>query len=140
MLDVVIYPSKIAKEIGTIPMLNLRFGRMQLRIMQVLWKQKKATAREIAKALNENEEVAHSTVQTLLRKLEAKQAVAHEVEDRTFIFYPLVEERKARRSATRELIDRVFGGSIAGLMAHLLENEKVPPAELKKIRKLIDHE
>jgi BlaI family transcriptional regulator, penicillinase repressor len=56
-----------------------RFGKMQLKIMQVLWALGRATARDITGALNRTESVAHSTVQTLLRKLEVKGAVAHEV-------------------------------------------------------------
>ena len=121
-------------------MANIRLGRMQHKIMRILWDRKKVNAREITEALNKDEAVAHSTVQTLLRRLEVKGAVNHEVDDRTFVFFPLVEERKARRSATRELVDRVFGGSIAGLMAHLLEHEKIPKAELEKMKKLIDGE
>jgi BlaI family penicillinase repressor len=111
---------------------------MQHRIMRILWQRKKANAREITEALNHDEVVAHSTVQTLLRKLEDKGAVGHEIDDRTFVFFPLVDEQKAAKTATHELVDRVFGGSIAGLVAHLFEHEKIPPAELKKIRKLID--
>ena len=64
--------------------------RMQFRIMQVLWDRGRADAREITEALNETEQVAHSTVQTLLRQLEAKGAVGHEAEDRTFVFFPRV--------------------------------------------------
>ena len=58
-----------------------QLGRMQFRIMQVLWDCKRASAREITEALNETEPVAHSTVQTLLRQLEAKGAVGHEAEE-----------------------------------------------------------
>ena len=119
-------------------MSKLQFGRLQHRIMHILWAQKKVSARAITDALNEDETVAHSTVQTLLRKLEVKGAVAHEVDERTFLFFPLVEEHKAKKSATRQLIDRVFGGSIAGLMAHLLENEKISKTELEEIRKRIN--
>lgn len=119
-------------------MSKLQFGRLQHRIMQVLWARQKVSARDITDALNQEETVAHSTVQTLLRKLEVKGAVAHEVDERTFLFYPLVEEQKAKKSATRVLIDRVFGGSIAGLVAHLLENEKISKAELEEIRQRIN--
>lgn len=117
---------------------SLSFGRMQHRIMQILWERGKANAREITERLNREQPTAHSTVQTLLRKLERKGAVAHELQDRTFVFYPLVEEDKARRSATRELIERVFGGSLTGLVAHLLEHEKIPRKELEQLRRLID--
>ena len=115
-----------------------RLGRVQLMIMQVLWKKGRANAREITDALNRREPIAHSTVQTLLRKLEAKGAVAHDVEDRTFVFYPLVQEETVKRGTTRELVDRVFGGSAAGLVAYLLENERVSHKELARIRALID--
>jgi len=114
-----------------------RLGRMQLLIMQVLWKKRRATAREITQALNESEPVAHSTVQTLLRGLEDKGSVSHENQGRTFVFFPLVEENKFRHTAARDLLERAFGGSVGSLVAHLLQNEKVSPAELAEIRRLI---
>jgi BlaI family transcriptional regulator, penicillinase repressor len=115
-------------------------GRMQLLIMQVLWRKGRATAREITDALNKSEPVAHSTIQTLLRGLEEKRAVAHEAEGRTFVFYPLVEEDNYRQSATSDLLQRVFAGNVADLVTHLLKNENVSPKELKEIRKMIDGE
>lgn len=115
-----------------------RLGRVQLMIMQVLWRKRRATAREITAALNESEPVAHSTVQTLLRGLEYKGSVAHENVGRTFVFFPLVEEDRFRQRATRDLLDRVFGGSVESLVVHLLKNEPVTSAELAEIRRLID--
>ncbi|MCA9014999.1 MAG: BlaI/MecI/CopY family transcriptional regulator [Planctomycetaceae bacterium] len=117
-----------------------QLGRVQLQIMQVLWDRGRANAREITDALNESSDIAHSTVQTLLRQLEAKQAVAHEIEERTFVFYPLIKEDKVTRQATRELINKIFDGSAAGLVAYLIENEKIPKPELERLRKLINDE
>lgn len=120
-----------------------KLGRVQLKIMRVLWELGRANAREITDALNEDAEaaggpIAHSTVQTLLRKLEEKGSISHDVEDRTFIFYPLVEEDCVTRSATRELVERVFGGDAAGLVAYLLKEERIPSKELNQLRQLID--
>jgi BlaI family penicillinase repressor len=111
---------------------------MQLRIMKVLWERRSANAREITEALSKERMVAHSTVQTLLRKLEAKGAVQHKTMDRTFVFHPTIDHRSVTRGATRELIERVFGGSAAGLVAHLLKEERIGRKELEQIRKLID--
>ena len=119
-------------------MSSMRLGRVQLKIMQVLWERGRANAREITDALNQEEAIAHSTVQTLLRKLEEKGSIAHDVEERTFIYYPLVEEDSVTHSATRELLERVFGGSAAGLVAYLLKKERISRKELERIRKLID--
>jgi BlaI family penicillinase repressor len=55
-----------------------RLGKVQLEIMQVLWERGEATAREITDTLCLSTPIAHSTVQTLLRKLELKGAVSHE--------------------------------------------------------------
>jgi len=111
---------------------------VQLDIMRVLWSRGKANAREITDALSGHRAIAHSTVQTLLRQLEEKGAVGHEVRDRTFIYSPLVGEDRVTQTATRDLIDRLFGGDAAGLVAYLLEQERIPAAELASLRKLIE--
>ncbi len=115
-----------------------QLGRVQLLIMQVLWDKGRATAREITEAINASEPIAHSTVQTLLRGLEEKGSVSHEAEGRTFVFFPLVEEDKFKQSVTRDLIERVFGGSVGTLVAHLLKHESVSRREIDEIRKLIN--
>ncbi len=115
-----------------------QLGRVQLLIMQVLWDRGRATAREITEAINAIEPIAHSTVQTLLRGLEDKGSVSHEAERRTFVFFSLVEEHKFKQSATRDLVQRVFGGSAGSLVAHLLKNENVSREEIDEIRKLIN--
>lgn len=113
-------------------------GRVQLLIMQVLWDKGRATAREITDTLCATEPIAHSTVQTLLRGLEEKGSVRHEAEGRTFVFVPLVAEDKFKRRATRDLVERVFGGNVSSLVAHLLKNEDVSREEVDEIRKLIN--
>jgi len=117
-----------------------RLGKVQLQIMQVLWQHGRATARQITDALSRSKPIAHSTVQTLLRKLEAKGAVAHEVEERTFIFRPLYEQSEVADSVTRDLLTRVFSGSVYGLVAHLLQHETISGDELMRLRALVNEE
>ena len=119
-------------------MTSTQLGRVQLLIMQVLWDRGRATAREITDTINAVEPIAHSTVQTLLRGLEEKGSVSHESEGRTFVFFPMVEEDKFKRSVTHDLVERVFGGNAATLVAHLLKNENVSRKEIDEIRKLIN--
>ena len=118
--------------------MSITLGRVQLRIMRVLWDEGEATARQITENLSASEPIAHSTVQTLLRKLEAKRAVCHEQRDRTFVFRPLVAESEVSRSAAQELLSRVFAGSVSGLVAHLLDSEEVSAEEMKRLRELVD--
>jgi BlaI family penicillinase repressor len=124
-------------------MSSIRLGRVQLRIMHVLWQRNEATAREITdalntEALNADDAIAHSTVQTLLRGLEVKKAIDHKIAGRTFVFYPLVREEQVAQSVTRELLDRVFDGSVSDLVAYLLKHENVSADELREIRRMIN--
>jgi BlaI family penicillinase repressor len=115
-----------------------KLGEVQLRIMRVLWEKGQASAREITEAMNRDEAIAHSTVQTLLRQLEAKGAVGHRREERTFVFRPLVDEASVTRTEIRGLTERLFGGSPGGLVAHLLKEERISPQELSEIKRLIE--
>lgn len=116
----------------------IKIGNLQLKIMRVLWENGEATARQITDSINLSEPTAHSTVQTLLRKLEVKKAVGYEERDRTFVFRPLVTESEVTQTATQDLISRVFHGSLSGLVAHVFENEEISTEEMAKLRKLID--
>lgn len=119
-----------------------KLGKVQLQIMQVLWTRERATAREITEELNRQKPagaplVAHSTVQTLLRKLEAKGAVTHRSEERTFVFEPLHEKSEVETGAVGDLLARLFDRSISGLVAHLVKHEKVSPEELRRLRQIV---
>jgi BlaI family transcriptional regulator, penicillinase repressor len=115
----------------------INLGSVQLKIMRVLWSESEASARRITEVLCESKPIAHSTVQTLLRQLEVKGAVAHEQRDRTFVFRPLIKEPEVTRSVAQDLLSRVFQGSISGLVAHLLDSEEVSPAEMERLRTLV---
>ena len=125
-----------------------KLGRVQLQIMQVLWQHGRATAREITDDLNQPDlnqsqredfkPIAHSTVQTLLRKLEAKGAVTHHVHDRTFVFEPVHERNEVATGAVGDLLARLFDRSISGLVAHLVKQEKISPAELARLREIVN--
>ncbi|MGO9469129.1 MAG: BlaI/MecI/CopY family transcriptional regulator [Isosphaeraceae bacterium] len=117
-----------------------QLGRMQFRIMQILWDLRRASAREITDSLSAAEPVAHSTVQTLLRQLEAKGAVGHEANGRTFVFFPRLKEDRVKQTAARDLLERVFGGNVGSLVAHLIKNERLSRTELDELQRLIDKE
>ncbi len=119
-------------------MKGAKLGKVQLQIMQVLWEKGHASAREITGAMNHGEPIAHSTVQTLLRQLEAKGAVSHQRRERTFVFSPLVNEASVARTEIRRLTERLFRGSPGGLMAYLLKEESISRDELNEIKRLIE--
>lgn len=115
----------------------LKLGNMQLKIMRFLWEKGSASAREITDELNKEKFTAHSTVQTLLRKLEQKGAIDHKTDDRTFIFYPLVKSEQLTQNALKDFLDRMFSGSPSVLVSYLINNEYISSDDVEDISKKI---
>ena len=117
---------------------DIRMGKVQTRIMQFLWEKGESTAREISDYILTTEPISHSTVQTLLRKLEKKNAIRHEQRDRVFYFSPIADRTDVTASTTREFVNRVFQGSAKSLVSHVLEHESISPDELQELHRMIE--
>jgi predicted transcriptional regulator len=107
-------------------------------IMGVLWQRKTATVAEVIVALKKTRPVSYSTVQTILRILEAKGYVAHEKVGRAFIYRARVDERQARRRALKHLVSRLFNGSPSLLVLNVLEDNQIDAQELSQLKKFIE--
>jgi BlaI family penicillinase repressor len=111
----------------------------EARVMSVLWRQHTATVGDVVAALKKKRPVSYSTVQTILRILETKRYVKHEKVTRAFVYWPVVDERQARRRALRHLVSRLFNGSPSLLVLNVLDDEEIDPAELTRVKQLIEH-
>ena len=109
----------------------------EARVMAVLWRTRTATVAEVVDALKESAAVSYSTVQTILRILEKKGYVRHEKVARAFVFYPVIDERQARRRALHHLVSRLFDGSPSLLVLNVLDDEHLDADELARVKKLI---
>jgi len=119
-------------------MTELEIGRGQMKVLRILWEKKRATAQEIIDILNEREPIKRSTVQTFLRTLERKGIIGHDVEDRTFIYYPVEQRDAVAKHAFRSFVDHVFDGSVEELVSHIINTEHISAGELKKIIELME--
>lgn len=108
----------------------------ELEVMQVLWERGSATVAEVRDTLED--EMAYTTVLTVLRRLEDKGYVGHEEEGRAHRYLPLVERQDVQESALERLTRRLFQGSPELLLTHLVSRKKLSPAQLKRLRKLVD--
>jgi len=109
-----------------------------MKILQVLWQKKRASAQDITDTLNETEDIAHSTVQTFLRILLKNDAVAYDTEGRTFIYYPLLKKGAVTLNAVKDFIDSIFTGSPEGTISYIIKNMDLPQDELESIKKMLD--
>jgi predicted transcriptional regulator len=110
----------------------------ELRLMQVIWDKRTATAADVLEALPKNPAAAYSTVVTTLRILEEKGYLRHTKEGRAFIYHPVVGRTEASRSAVRHLMRRFFNDSPELLVLNVLKNERIDAGELKRLKKLIE--
>ncbi len=114
-----------------------RLGDLQLRIMQALWEQQPATVADVQEALGPASGLAYTTIATMLRKMEERGLVTHESRGRKFLYRAAVSEREVTRSMTHDLLDRLFEGSLASMVDHLLTSREVSRDELQRLEKLI---
>lgn len=120
---------------------NLHLADLQLAIMRVLWGCDEATVSDVRERLASDRKLAHTTVATMLSKMEAKGYVRHRVEDRRLVYRAAIAQDNVNRSMVGQLVNKLFGGDITQLVSHALGASPVTPETLKTLKKLIrDHE
>src|SRR5947209_6313272 len=110
----------------------------ELRLMDILWANGPATVNEVMEALPQDPPLAYNTVLTTLRILERKGYVSHEKNSRAFRFTPVVDHRQASRSAVSYVVSRFFRNSPKALVLRILEDQKLDPRQLQRLRQMID--
>ena len=114
-----------------------RFTDRELDVMAVLWDRGEATVAEVQERLPD--ELAYTTVLTVLRTLEEKGHVGHRSgEGRAYRYHALVEREAAGSTALDGLLDRVFGGSAELLLTHLVSQRGLTTEQLETMRQLLN--
>ncbi len=108
------------------------------RILEVLWKKKEASVREVADELSKKKPVAYTTVLTMFKVLDKKGLVTHRVEGRAFIYAAAISRSDARKQALENLLKQFFNGSPQVLAQHLISEHDMDPDELKALQAKVD--
>jgi predicted transcriptional regulator len=116
--------------------MDIFFTDREADVMQVLWRRGPSTVAEVREGLAD--ELAYTTVLTMLRTLEQKGYVAHEEEGRTHRYYALVDQQAARKSALRHLAGKLFEGSSELLLTQLVSDQKLSKGQIERLRKLLE--
>ncbi len=115
----------------------MRFSEAEWKVMRVVWRRPGAAVREIVAELKGETEWSYSTVKTMLARLVEKGALSLEKDANLYRYTATVNERDARRSALRSLLDRAFDGTLGSLLHHLVADEKLSRRELEELRGLL---
>ena len=114
-----------------------RLTKLELRIMDALWTQGASSVREIQEALPDTDRPAYTTVQTMVYRLEAKQAVRRVKKVGNALIF---EAQISRDAAQRRLIDEllsIFGGRTQPVMAHLIDAGKLTLKDVQEAERAL---
>ncbi|NNE00157.1 MAG: BlaI/MecI/CopY family transcriptional regulator [Pirellulaceae bacterium] len=110
----------------------------QREIMEIIWDLGEASARDVREVLLRSRDVARNTVRTLLERMEEKGWLVHREQARTYLYSAVLPREATVGQRVIEVIDNVCGGSPETLMTALLDYRGLTPAELKRIRRMLD--
>ena len=118
---------------------DITLSELQLALMRVLWERGEASTAEVADALRESgRALAHTTVATLLSRLEKRGLVASSRASRQLQYHALVAEHQVQKAMVSGLLSSLFGGRASDLLSHLLHAGEVGDEDLAQMRQLLD--
>lgn len=105
-------------------------------VMEVLWDEAPLSAQDVVERVS-NREWSANTVKTLLGRLLAKQVIGHVEQGRRYLYRPLVQRGDYVEGESRRLMDRLFGGKLMPLVAHMAERDALTADDIAEIEKLL---
>ncbi|QNQ10337.1 BlaI/MecI/CopY family transcriptional regulator [Sphingomonas alpina] len=106
-------------------------------VMEVLWDEAPLTAQDVSERIPAGRDWSANTVKTLLGRLLAKNIIAHEEDGRRYLYRPLVARDDYVAGESRKLMDRLFGGKLTPLVAHLAERDELSASDIAEIEALL---
>jgi len=106
-------------------------------VMEVLWEQWPLTAAEVAARIDPARGWSDRTVKTMLSRLLAKDVLRHSEDGRRYLYSPAVSRADFAAGESRRLVDRLFGGRVTPLVAHLAERDALSEDDIAEIEALL---
>jgi predicted transcriptional regulator len=106
-------------------------------VMEVLWEEAPLAAADVADRVDPERGWSARTVKTLLSRLLSKGAIAHEEDGRRYLYRPTIAREDFLERESEKLLDRMFGGRVTPLVAHLAERNRLSPQDIAEIEALL---
>lgn len=107
-------------------------------VMDVLWRRHPLASEEVVAALSEAQDWQETTIKTLLNRLLKKGAIAAERDGRRYLYSPVLSREAWLTQTSRGLLDRLFDGRIAPLVAHFSEQKALSRKDIAELRALLE--
>jgi len=107
-------------------------------VMDVLWRRHPLGAEGVVAALAESRQWQEPTIKTLLNRLLNKGAIAAEKDGRRYLYTPVLKREDWLIDESESLLDRLFGGRVAPLVAHFSQHRKLSRRDVDELRRLLE--
>jgi predicted transcriptional regulator len=112
-------------------------GELEQLLMEFIWSQGPSTAEACRVALLPSRSLKDSTIRTVLRRLEEKGLLKHQVEGRTFFYQATQPRRHFAARAVQHIVERFCGGSVEQLLVGMVENKVLKQGDLEQLARRI---
>lgn len=116
----------------------MKISEAESLVMEVLWRQHPLTSEEVVAALAEAQHWQEATIKTLLNRLLNKGAIVAEKEGRRYLYSPVLRREDWVLEESQGLLERLFGGRVAPLVAHFSQHRKLSRKDVAELRKLLE--
>ena len=114
-----------------------QISEAEFEVMKIVWKYAPINTNEVTEKLTHTTNWNPKTIQTMLKRLVAKNALTYSKESRVFVYTPLISEAEYLRQKRTSFLDRYFQGNMTSMLSSYLEEETLSPKELEELRKLL---
>lgn len=114
-----------------------RISESEFLVLEALWDDAPLTATDVADRVGPSNGWTLATVKTLLSRLVQKAAVRAEADGRRFLYHPLIARADHAQIESQRLVDRLFGGRVGPLVAHLAERADLTADDIAEIEALL---
>ena len=115
-----------------------KISEAEWQVMKVLWNKAPLTANNIVEILSKETSWKRETIRTLINRLVRKKALDFKKQSRQYLYFPLLNESECIMEETISFLDRVHGGSIEPMLAAFVENEKLSPEKIARLKQILD--
>nr|WP_294467222.1 BlaI/MecI/CopY family transcriptional regulator [uncultured Sellimonas sp.] len=116
-----------------------QISEAEFEVMKVVWKLAPINTNEITERLERSTSWSPKTIQTLIKRLVNKGALAYEKQGRVFVYTPLVGEREYLDQQSSSFLDRFYHGDLTAMVSSFLEEDRLSEKELQELRDLLSH-
>ena len=116
----------------------MRISAAESLVMEALWRASPLTADQITAEVAERQDWTEATVKSLLNRLLTKGAIAADRDGRRYLYRPLTPRADYIHAESRGLVDRLFEGRLAPLVAHFSARETLSPDDIAELKRLIE--